>query len=64
MNLYKCVILIICILYTTACMKTFKEKFVKARTADELKIHAFENCGRKYNVLSFEDDTALIKCLK
>ena len=64
MNLYKCVILIICILYTTACMTTFKEKFVKARTADELKNHAFENCGRKYKVLSFEDDTALIKCLK
>ena len=41
-----------------------KEKYVKARTADELKINAFENCGQQYKVLSFEDDTARIKCLK
>ncbi len=64
MNLYKIVILFICILFTSACETKLKEKYVKARTADELKINAFENCGRQYKVLSFEDDTARIKCLK
>ena len=64
MNSYKFTTFFICILYAVACETKLKEIYVKARTAEELKIHAFENCGRLYKVLSYEDDTARIKCLK
>ena len=37
--------------------------YVKARNSEELKVHAFERCGRKYKVLAYEDDTVLIECL-
>ena len=64
MNSYKCATFFICIFFAEACETKLKGIYVKARTAEELKIHAFENCGRLYKVLSYEDDTALIKCLK
>ena len=64
MNSYKYATLFICILFTTACETKLKEVYVKARTAEELKINAFESCGRQYKVLSYEDDTARIRCLK
>jgi len=64
MNSYKFATIFICILFAAACETKLKGIYVKARTAEELKIHAFENCGRLYKVLSYEDDTALIKCLK
>jgi len=64
MNSYKFVAFFICILFVVACETKLKEVYVKARNAEELKIHAFENCGRLYKVLSYEDDTARIKCLK
>ena len=64
MNSYKFATFSICILFTVACENKLKEIYVKARTAEELKIHAFEKCGRLYKVLSYEDDTAQIKCLK
>ncbi len=64
MNSYKFAIFFISILFAVACETKLKEIYVKARTAEELKIHAFENCGRLYKVLSYEDDTARIKCLK
>ncbi len=64
MNYYKVTTFFICILFASACETKLKEIYVKARTAEELKIHAFENCGRLYKVLYYEDDTALIKCLK
>ena len=51
-------------MFAVACETKLKEIYVKARTAEELKIHAFENCGRLYKVISYEDDTAPIKCLK
>ena len=38
--------------------------YVKARDPEELKISAFERCGRHYRVLGYEDDTARIECLK
>ena len=38
--------------------------YVKAENSEELKIHAFERCGRHYRVIAFEDDTASIECLK
>ena len=34
-----------------------------ARNPEELKVHAFERCGRKYKVLAYEDDTVRIECL-
>ena len=64
MNSYKFTTFFIFILFAVACETKLKEIYVKARTAEELKIHAFENCGRLYKVLSYEDDTARIKCLK
>ena len=38
--------------------------YAKARNIEELKIHAFERCGREYRVLSYEEDTAKIECLE
>ena len=64
MNSYKYATLFVCILFTAACETKLKEVYVKARTAEELKINAFEICGRHYKVLSYEDDTARIKCFK
>ena len=64
MNSYKYTTLFVCIFLVAACVTKLKEKYVKARTAEELKIHAFESCGRHYRILSYEDDTARIKCLK
>ena len=64
MNSYKYATLFVCIFFTSACETKFKEMYVKARTAEELKINAFESCGRQYMVLSYEDDTARIRCLK
>ena len=47
-----------------ACETTKSSTFyVKARNSEELNVHAFERCGRKYKVLSYEDDTVLIECL-
>ena len=64
MNSYKYATFVVCILFAVACETKLKVIYVKARTAEELKIHAFESCGRDYKVLSYEDDTARIKCLK
>ena len=64
MNFYKYATLFLCILFTAACENKLKEIYVKARAAEELKINAFKICGRHYKVLSYEDDTARIKCLK
>ncbi len=47
-----------------ACKNLNSSKFyIKARYTEELKMHAFERCGRKYKVIKYEDDTALIICL-
>ena len=64
MNNFKYATLFVCIFFTAACETKLKEIYVKARTTEELKINAFENCGRHYKVLSYEDDTVRIKCLK
>ena len=63
-NSYKYATLLICIFFSSACETKLKEMYVKARTVEELKINAFESCGRQYKVLSYEDDTARIRCLK
>ena len=64
MHSYKYAILILSIWFSTACESKLREIYVKSRTAEELKINAFEICGRHYMVLSYEEDTAHIKCLK
>ena len=47
-----------------ACETTKTASFyVKARNLEELKVHAFERCGRNYKVLAYEDDTVRISCL-
>ena len=47
-----------------ACATTKTASFyVKARNPEELKVHAFERCGRNYKVLAYEDDTVRIECL-
>ena len=61
---YKYATLFAFIFFTPACETKLKELYVKARTVEELKINAFESCGREYKVLSYEDDTARIRCLK
>ena len=38
--------------------------YIKARSSDEVKIGAFEICGRDYRIISFEEDTAIINCKK
>ena len=63
-NYYMFATFFICILFAVACETKLKEIYVKARNAEDLMIHAFVNCGRHYKVLSYEDDTARIKCLK
>ncbi len=48
-----------------ACATTKTASFyVKARNPEELKVHAFERCGRNYKVLAYEDDTVLVECLE
>ena len=64
MNSYKYATFFVCIIFTSGCETKLKEMYLKARTAEELKINAFESCGREYKVLSYEDDTARIQCLK
>ena len=49
---------------TGACETKLPVFYVKARNTEELKIHAFERCGRHYRVLSYEEDTARIECLE
>ena len=47
-----------------ACETTKSSSFyVKAKNPEELKLNAFERCGRKYKVLTYEDDTVSIECL-
>ena len=38
--------------------------YLKARSPKELKTGAYDLCGRDYQVLNYEDDTALVECLK
>ena len=47
-----------------SCETRLNTFYVKVGDSEELKIHAFERCGRHYRVLVYEDDTALIECLK
>ena len=49
---------------TGACETKLPVFYVKDRNTEELKIHAFERCGKHYRVLSYEEDTARIECLE
>ena len=53
---------LICLNY--ACETSNSYFYVKSRNPEELKIHAFERCGKKYKVIAYEGDTAIIKCLE
>ena len=46
------------------CTTTKKTFFIKARNNEEVKIGAFEICGRNFEILSYEEDTALVACIK
>lgn len=46
------------------CSTKKKKFYIKARNNEEVKIGAFEICGRNYKILAFEEDTALIACTK
>ena len=48
---------------TSDCETKLSDFYVKARNSEELKIHAFERCGRHYRVITYEEDTARIECL-
>ena len=47
-----------------SCETSLTTFYVKAGDSEELKLHAFERCGRHYRVIEYEDDTARIECLK
>ena len=49
MNSYKYATFVVCILFAAACETKLKEIYVKARTAEELKIHAFEPIKTSYD---------------
>ena len=63
---FKCKSLILLLLlvcsFFTGCETSVNRFYVKAVNTEEMKKKAFENCGAHYNVLSYEDDTALIEC--
>jgi len=52
------------LLINGACETKKTPFYIKAANPEELKINAFEICGRNYSVLSYEEDTALVKCLR
>ena len=58
------VVFLLLLWLTGACEKKLPVFYVKARNTEELKIHAFELCGRHYRILSYEEDTVRIECLE
>tara|TARA_Y100001970_G_C14238861_1_gene863638 strand:+ start:2666 stop:2914 length:249 start_codon:yes stop_codon:yes gene_type:complete len=38
--------------------------YIKAHSGEEVKKGAFEICGRDYKIIAFEEDTALVSCIK
>lgn len=62
-NIYKTFFLIF-ITMNIQCSTKKKFFYIKARNNEEVKIGAFEICGRNYKILAFEEDTALIACTK
>ena len=62
-KMYKLFYLFLILLIVT-CTTTKKTFFIKARNNEEVKIGAFEICGRNFEILSYEEDTALVACIK
>ena len=62
-SIYKTFFLIF-ITMNIQCSTKKKKFYIKARNNEEVKIGAFEICGRNYKILAFEEDTALIACTK
>lgn len=63
MKNYFTVFSLLTLLVNGACETKKAPFYIKALSSEELKINAFEICGRNFKVLYYEDDTALIKCL-
>ena len=47
-----------------ACATQKKTFYIKARNNEEVKIGAFEICGRDFKILTYEEDTAIVSCTK
>jgi len=47
-----------------ACATQKNNFYIKARNNEEVKIGAFEICGRDFKILAYEEDTALVSCTK
>ena len=62
-KIYKTFLLIL-IIFNTQCGTKKNSFYIKARNNEEVKIGAFEICGRDFKILAFEEDTALIICTK
>ena len=58
---------VICFLFLfkiSACATKSDYFYVKSRNPEELKIKAFEICGRNFEAVKYEEDTVIIKCKK
>jgi len=62
-EMYKLFLLLL-IMFFVSCETQKKSFYIKARNNKEVKIGAFEICGRNFNILTYEGDTALINCTK
>ena len=51
-------------MFIVSCATHKKTFYIKARNNEEVKIGAFEICGRNYKIVALEEDTALIACIK
>ena len=58
LNLY----LLFIITFILACETKKNSFYIKARNNEENKIGAFEICGRNFEIIEYQEDTALIKC--
>ena len=60
LNLFFCFLII----FFVTCSTPKKNFYIKARNNEEVKIGAFEICGRDFKILNYEEDTALVTCTK
>ena len=51
-------------MFIVTCSTKNKSFYIKARNNEEVKIGAFEICGRDFKILAYEEDTALVSCTK
>jgi len=63
MKKYFTVFSLLTLLINGACETKKTPFYIKAGNYEELKIDAFEICGKNFKVVDYEEDTALIECL-